>query len=190
MSYKILKNEKNSFTLNDVYYSYLAVCGYIMVGLALFCLYIVVSKFSYSVDDLAISIFSLVNFLVGYKLSKSMGTIEFTYQSINFYKAGPFGIKQNSVNTKAYRYIKISRRSSTNFVGANSAFYEMILSKSKKDKCDDDIDLDRYWKDELDKDISIFLRPLIKITEYSPVFDKSYDGEFDKLKESLREESR
>jgi hypothetical protein len=119
-----------------------------------------------------------------------MGTIEFTYQFINFYKAGPFGSKQNSVNTKAYRYIKIGRTNSTNFVGANSAFYEMILSKSKKDKCDDDIDLDRYWKDELDKDVSVFLRPLIKITGYSPVFDKSYDGEFDKLKESLREESR
>jgi hypothetical protein len=190
MSYKILKNEKNSFKLKDAYYSYIAVCGYTMIGLALFCLYIVVSKFSYSVDDLAISIFSLVNFIGGYKLSKSLGTIEFTYQFINFYKAGPFGIKQHSVNTKAYRYIKIGRRSSTNFVGANSAFYDMILSKSKKDKCDDDIDLDRYWKDELDKDVSVFLKPLIKITGYSPVFVESYDGEFDKLKESLRDKSR
>jgi hypothetical protein len=66
----------------------------------------------------------------------------------------------------------------------------MILSKSKKDKCDDDMDLNRYWTEELDKDVSVFLKPLIKITGYSPVFDESYDGEFDKLKASLRDTSR
>ena len=80
----IIKNNKDSFELNDNICTYAATFGYAIVLFSLFCAYIIMIKFSYSVDDLALSIFSLVVFFTGYRLSKSKGSIEFTQRNRGF----------------------------------------------------------------------------------------------------------
>jgi len=187
----IIKNNKDSFELNDNICTYAATFGYAIVLFSLFCAYIIMIKFSYSVDDLALSIFSLVVFFTGYRLSKSKGSIEFTQRNIKIYRKIPFGSKQETLNIRYYQYIKVDRSNSGSGsanpdAGPSRAYYEIHLSKSKKNKCEDDLDLGRYWTSERKEDVSIFLSSLINITDYAVVFDESYDGEFEELRKSLQ----
>jgi hypothetical protein len=182
MANKILRSDDESLKLRDIYCFYISLLGYSIIGFSIFCLYITISKFSFSIDSLFYVVFTVLMFIAGYMLSKSMGYIVFTCNDIYIFRRWLFGNVDLHIDLASYQYMSVGRTQTTHHGGPTVVCYEVLLVKSSGDS----FDLERYWISKLSEDISFFLKLLIDMTGYDVKYIESYSGEFEKLKASLK----